>query len=245
MFIWNAWVLKLIGIKSVMVYSASEHYSLYNLYSLALNRLPWWWVLVMRYKYIEMKPRQSPWLGIQQGDRIWFLLCLCSKQHDIFVQECSLWSVKCLINITSAHFFASRASWIPRFLGLLQSLRWMKFFYFFFFLFTRRLSKGLSLLGWGQILDSFLRACVLSHFSHVWLFATLWTVAHQVPLSMGFPRQETQERVVMFSPRGSSQPGDRTYVSSSPVLAGRFFITSATWGALTPSCWPLYCRLGN
>ena len=26
--------------------------------------------------------------------------------------------------------------------------------------------------------------------SHVWLFATPWTVAPQVPLSMGFPRQE-------------------------------------------------------
>ena len=31
---------------------------------------------------------------------------------------------------------------------------------------------------------------VLSHFSHVWLFATLWTMAHQDPLSMGFSRQE-------------------------------------------------------
>ena len=31
---------------------------------------------------------------------------------------------------------------------------------------------------------------VLSHFSHVQLFATLWTVAHPVPLSMGFSRQE-------------------------------------------------------
>ena len=30
---------------------------------------------------------------------------------------------------------------------------------------------------------------MLSHFSHVWLFATLWTVAHQVPLSMWFSRQ--------------------------------------------------------
>ena len=29
--------------KSVMVYSASEPYSLHNLYSSALNRLPWWW----------------------------------------------------------------------------------------------------------------------------------------------------------------------------------------------------------
>ena len=32
--------------------------------------------------------------------------------------------------------------------------------------------------------------CVLSHFSRVRLLATLWTVAHQAPLSMGFSRQE-------------------------------------------------------
>ena len=35
-----------------------------------------------------------------------------------------------------------------------------------------------------------LHVCVLSHVSHVRLFATLWTVAHQAPLSMGFSRQE-------------------------------------------------------
>ena len=39
--------------------------------------------------------------------------------------------------------------------------------------------------------------CIVTHFSHVWLFfffvwlfATLWIVAHQAPLSMGFSRQE-------------------------------------------------------
>ena len=32
--------------------------------------------------------------------------------------------------------------------------------------------------------------CVLSGFSHVQLFGTLWTVAHQAPLSLGFSRQE-------------------------------------------------------
>ena len=32
--------------------------------------------------------------------------------------------------------------------------------------------------------------CVLSRFSHVQLFATPWTVAHQAPLSMVFSRQE-------------------------------------------------------
>ena len=33
-------------------------------------------------------------------------------------------------------------------------------------------------------------ACMLSHFSWVPFFVTPWTVACQVPLSMGFPRQE-------------------------------------------------------
>ena len=32
--------------------------------------------------------------------------------------------------------------------------------------------------------------CVLGRFSHVQLFATLWTVAHQAPLSMGYSKQE-------------------------------------------------------
>ena len=31
---------------------------------------------------------------------------------------------------------------------------------------------------------------VLSHFSHVQLFVTLWTIAYQAPLSMEFSRQE-------------------------------------------------------
>ena len=31
---------------------------------------------------------------------------------------------------------------------------------------------------------------MLSRFSHVQLFASLWTVAHQAPLSMAFSRQE-------------------------------------------------------
>ena len=32
--------------------------------------------------------------------------------------------------------------------------------------------------------------CMLSCFSHIWLFATPWTVAHHAPLSMGFTKQE-------------------------------------------------------
>ena len=33
-------------------------------------------------------------------------------------------------------------------------------------------------------------ACLLSHFSHVWLSVTPWTMACQAPISMGFSRQE-------------------------------------------------------
>ena len=35
-----------------------------------------------------------------------------------------------------------------------------------------------------------LHACMLTHFSHVQLCATLWTVARQAPLSVGFSRQD-------------------------------------------------------
>ena len=35
-----------------------------------------------------------------------------------------------------------------------------------------------------------MHVCMLSCFSHIQLFATLWTVAHQAPLSTGFSRQE-------------------------------------------------------
>ena len=36
--------------------------------------------------------------------------------------------------------------------------------------------------------------------SHVWLFATPWTVAHQAPLSMGFSRQEYQSGLLCSPP---------------------------------------------
>ena len=38
--------------------------------------------------------------------------------------------------------------------------------------------------------DSVGSALCVSRCSHVWLFATIWTIAHQDPLSMGFSRQE-------------------------------------------------------
>ena len=37
----------------------------------------------------------------------------------------------------------------------------------------------------------YIHVCMVSHFNHVWLFVMLWTVAHQAPLSMGFPGKNT------------------------------------------------------
>ena len=81
---------------------------------------------------------------------------------------------------------------------------------------------------------------VLSLFSHVQLFATFWTVAHQAPLSMRFSRQEYW-RVAMPSSRGSSPPWDRTVSLMSLALADGFFTTSTTWEALPILIVSNYC----
>ena len=43
--------------------------------------------------------------------------------------------------------------------------------------------------------------------SHVQLFATPWTVAHQAPLSMGFPREEHWNGLPFPSPGDLPAPG--------------------------------------
>ena len=46
------------------------------------------------------------------------------------------------------------------------------------------------LFGGNILLMWILYVCMLSHFSHVWLFATQWTAARQAPLSMEFSKKE-------------------------------------------------------
>ena len=48
---------------------------------------------------------------------------------------------------------------------------------------------------------------MLTFFSRVWLFATLWIVAHQAPLSMAFSRQEYWSRLPCPSPGDLPDPG--------------------------------------
>ena len=79
--------------------------------------------------------------------------------------------------------------------------------------------------------SSQVHACVLSRFSHVQLFATLWTVAHQSPLSTGFFRQEYWSGLPCSPCRDLPDPGIEPMSLMSPVLAGGFFTISTTWEA--------------
>ena len=72
---------------------------------------------------------------------------------------------------------------------------------------------------------------VLICFSHVLLFVTLWTVAHQAPLSMGFSRQENWSGLPCSPPGDLSNQGIEPMSLTSPAWAGGFFTTSATWEA--------------
>ena len=74
-------------------------------------------------------------------------------------------------------------------------------------------------------------ACVPNRFSHVWLFVTLWTVAHQAPLFTGFSRQEYWSELPCPPPGDLPDPGIKLTSFMSPALADRFFTTSTTWEA--------------
>ena len=76
-----------------------------------------------------------------------------------------------------------------------------------FFFFFKALMTGLfqSLLCLGmrdvqRIYYIYVCACMLSYFSHVRVIVTLWTTAHEAPLSMGFSRQEYWSRLLCPPP---------------------------------------------
>ena len=76
------------------------------------------------------------------------------------------------------------------------------------------------------------RVCVVNRFSHVQLFATLWTIHSPLGSSVhGILQARILEWVAMPSSRGSSRPRDQIHVS---CLAGGFFtIAPAAWKAHT------------
>ena len=63
-------------------------------------------------------------------------------------------------------------------------------------------------------------------------FATSWIVAHQAPLSLGFPRQEYWSGLPFPSPGDLPDPGIKPVSLMSPALASGLFTTRATLEAL-------------
>ena len=79
--------------------------------------------------------------------------------------------------------------------------------------------------------QKYLCCAVLSQFSHVQLFVTLWAVACQAPQSMGFSRQEYWSELPCPLPGDLPNPGTEpeSLMSYHLLPSGGFFTTSATW----------------
>ena len=76
---------------------------------------------------------------------------------------------------------------------------------------------------WEALMYTCLGVCMLSCFSHVWLFTTLWTVAHQAPLFSGFSQQECWSGLRCPPPGDLPEPGIELTSPKSPALASGFF----------------------
>ena len=74
-------------------------------------------------------------------------------------------------------------------------------------------------------------ACMLSHLSCAWLFATPMTIACEALLSIGLSWQEYWDGLPFPPPGDLSDPGIETVSPVDPALAEEFFITWATWEA--------------
>ena len=75
---------------------------------------------------------------------------------------------------------------------------------------------------------------MLSHFSRVRLFVTLWTVAHEAPLSMGIENPpEYWSGLPCPSPGALPDPGIEPTSLMSPASAGGFLTMSTPCPVLT------------
>ena len=96
------------------------------------------------------------------------------------------------------------------------------------------------LQGSAGFLRSLRRECVYV-FSHVQLFVTPWTVAHQAPLSMEFPRPEYWSELPFPTPGDLPNPGIEPQSLVSAALVCRFFTTASPGKLIEEGC---LCILG-
>ena len=75
---------------------------------------------------------------------------------------------------------------------------------------------------------------MLTHFSHVLLFMTLWTVAHQAPLSIAFSRQECWNGLPYPPPGHLPNPEIESASLMSPTFSSVQFSRSVLSNSLRP-----------
>ena len=94
-------------------------------------------------------------------------------------------------------------------------------FIYFFLAWTHVGPLQMPILWWHSCV------CTCSVTQPWWLFATLWTVTHQAPLSMEFSRQEYWSGLPFPSPVDLPDPGIKLESPAFPNLAGIFFTTTS------------------
>ena len=68
------------------------------------------------------------------------------------------------------------------------------------------------------ITDTVMHVRMLLHFSHIPIFVTSWTIAHQAPLSIGFSRQQYWSESLCPPPGDLPDPGLKPASPAAPAL---------------------------
>ena len=91
--------------------------------------------------------------------------------------------------------------------------------------------------------------CALRHFSCVQLFATPWTITHQAPLSLGFPRQKYWSGLPFPSPGDLLDWGIKPVSPVAPALQaeshGRHLLMWNNTNVENPVCFAAFLCFPN
>ena len=174
---------------------------------------------------------KSHYQGKRNQNRSWTVSWLVSWHMHVPDKEAALVSLSC------AHFSSQHPSSGPVVLKLLQvpessgrfvktwivepqlqsfctiGRRWDQRIGFFNQLPGNTADAGPGVALWELCVHT----CVLSRFSHVWHFATIWTVARQAPLSVEFSRQEFWSGFPCPLPGHLHNPGIETVSPVAPA----------------------------
>ena len=157
-------------------------------------------------------------LYLSNYDRSWtyFPIFLCIRGIWSFCELFHSFSAKFKLELSFSFFIFKNSSYVGKMISSLwnelNSLAYIFPFVFWLYMWC---------------------VCVLSCFSYVGLFVTLWTIACQAPLSMGFSRKEYWSGLLCPPSGNLSDPGIEPVFLMSPALAGSFF-------ALAPPGKPTY-----